>query len=189
MTPQASPPAGQRTEHRIHRLPLHGFSRPVAAHDLHRRRTARRQSFTDGFGFDGSSIRGWQAINESDMLLVPVADTAHIDPFLAAPDAGDHLRHQGPDHQKAILAATRVQSRKGRRTISRPSKIGDRAMFGPEMEFFVFDNVWYDQDVNSGFLPRRFGRRHLEPRQAGPDQSRLPGRSRKAISPRRRWTR
>jgi glutamine synthetase len=52
----------------------------VAAHDAADQR-AVLDSFEHGFGFDGSSIRGWQAINESDMLLIPVADTAKIDPF------------------------------------------------------------------------------------------------------------
>ena len=59
-------------------------------------------SFNHGFGFDGSSIRGWQAINESDMLLLPVADTAKIDPFMLHTTLSIHLRRARSDHQEGI---------------------------------------------------------------------------------------
>ena len=58
--------------------------------------------FEDGLGFDGSSIRGWQAINESDMLVVPQPETAMLDPFCQAPDAVDDLQHPGPDHPRGL---------------------------------------------------------------------------------------
>ena len=60
--------------------------------------------FEDGLGFDGSSIRGWQAINESDMLVVPQPETAFLDPFTDAAHAGDDLQHPGPDHARGLLA-------------------------------------------------------------------------------------
>jgi hypothetical protein len=55
-------------------------------------------SFEDGFGFDGSSIRGWQPINASDMLVVPDATTAKIDPFFSRTDPGPHRQHRRPGH-------------------------------------------------------------------------------------------
>ena len=61
-------------------------------------------TFEDGLGFDGSSIRGWQAINESDMLVVPQPETAFIDPFTEIPTLVDHLQHPGPDHSGGLLA-------------------------------------------------------------------------------------
>ena len=56
----------------------------------------------EGLGFDGSSIRGWQEINASDMLLMPDETTAFIDPFCAAHDAGADLRHPRPGHQGVL---------------------------------------------------------------------------------------
>jgi glutamine synthetase len=105
------------------------------------------ESFTHGFGFDGSSIRGWQAINESDMLLVPVASTAKIDPFLEHPTISLICDIKDPVTKKEFSRDPRSIARKAEKYL-KASKIADRAVFGPEMEFFVFDNVWYDQTVN-----------------------------------------
>ncbi len=66
--------------------------------------------FEDGLGFDGSSIRGWQAINESDMLVVPQPETAFLDPFTDDAHAGDDLQHPGPDHARRLHAAIRATS-------------------------------------------------------------------------------
>ena len=60
--------------------------------------------FEDGLGFDGSSIRGWQAINESDMLVVPQPETAFLDPFTELPTLVDDLQHPGPDHARGLHA-------------------------------------------------------------------------------------
>ena len=60
--------------------------------------------FEDGLGFDGSSIRGWQAINESDMILVPQPETAVLDPFTTLPTICDDLQHPGPDHAGGLHA-------------------------------------------------------------------------------------
>lgn len=105
-------------------------------------------SFTRGFGFDGSAIRGWQAINEADMLLVPVADTAHIDPFMQHPTLTLICDIKDPITKKQYSRDPRSIARKASEYLKK-SKIADRAMFGPEMEFFVFDNAWYDQTVNA----------------------------------------
>ena len=103
----------------------------------------------EGVGFDGSSIRGFQEINESDMLLVPDLSTAIIDPF--------------SNHTLSIVADVKDPITKERysrdpRNIAfkaldylRKTGIGDQAFFGPEAEFFVFDSVRYDQTTNSGF--------------------------------------
>lgn len=104
-------------------------------------------SFQHGFGFDGSSIRGWQAINESDMLLVPVADTAKIDPFLQHPTLSLICDVRDPITKKEYSRDPRSI---GRKTIAylKKTKIADAAMFGPELEFFIFDQAFYDQGIN-----------------------------------------
>ncbi len=68
-------------------------------------------SFQEGFGMDGSSIRGWAAINESDMLLIPDPSTAFIDPVLRNPDSGDDLRRASTRSRARITIATRAGSR------------------------------------------------------------------------------
>jgi glutamine synthetase len=105
------------------------------------------ESFTHGFGFDGSSIRGWQAINESDMLLIPVAHTARIDPFLQLPTLSMIADVRDPITKREYSRDPRSISRKCEEYLKR-SKIADAAYFGPELEFFVFDHVWYDQGTN-----------------------------------------
>ncbi len=110
------------------------------------------QSFIDGFGFDGSSIRGWQAINESDMLLVPVSDTAKIDPFLQHPTLSLICDIKDPITKKEYSRDPRSVARKAVSYLQH-TKIADTAYFGPELEFFIFDNVWYDQTVNkAGYM-------------------------------------
>jgi glutamine synthetase len=105
------------------------------------------ESFDNGFGFDGSSIRGWQAINESDMLLFPVAETAKIDPFLMHPTLSIICDVRDPITKKEYSRDPRSIARKAV-TYLEKSKIADTAYFGPELEFFVFDHAWYDQGIN-----------------------------------------
>ncbi|HEV7300488.1 MAG TPA: type I glutamate--ammonia ligase [Tepidisphaeraceae bacterium] len=106
-------------------------------------------SFDHGFGFDGSSIRGWQAINESDMLLVPVSETAKIDPFLQHPTVSMICDIRDPITKREYSRDPRSIARKAQ-TYLEKSKIADTAMFGPELEFFVFDSAFYDQGINYG---------------------------------------
>lgn len=107
----------------------------------------RLQSFEDGFGFDGSSIRGWQAINESDMLIIPVPDTAVLDPFCQHPtlalicDIQDPLTRQRYSRDPRSVARKAVDYMKS-------TGVADAAHFGPELEFFIFDQVCYDQGMN-----------------------------------------
>ena len=72
------------------------------------------EAFEEGFGFDGSSIRGWQPINQSDMLMMPDPTTAVIDPFTQAPDAVAALHDSGPDHAPALLARSALHREEGR---------------------------------------------------------------------------
>ncbi len=105
------------------------------------------ETFKTGFGFDGSSIRGWQAINETDMLLIPVAKTAKIDPFLDHPTLSIICDIKDPITHKEYSRDPRSIARKAEKYLIKTG-IGDKACFAPEIEFFVFDNVWYDQTVN-----------------------------------------
>src|SRR6266576_1669618 len=104
-------------------------------------------SFENGFGFDGSSIRGWQAINESDMLLIPVPETAKVDPFLQHTTISMICDVRDPITKKEYSRDPRSIARKTV-TYLRKSKLADHAYFGPELEFFVFDYAWYDQGIN-----------------------------------------
>jgi len=106
------------------------------------------ESFHHGFGFDGSSIRGWQAINESDMLIVPVADTAVVDPFLSSPTMMLICDVKSPINFQEYSRDPRSVARKCEAHLKH-SGIADRACFGPELEFFIFDHARYDQTINS----------------------------------------
>src|SRR6476619_6114425 len=103
--------------------------------------------FDHCFGFDGSSIRGWQAINESDMLLIPVADTAKIDPFLQHTTLSLICDVRDPITQERYSRDPRSIARKCLDFLKQ-AKIADIAYFGPELEFFIFDYAWYDQGIN-----------------------------------------
>ncbi len=103
--------------------------------------------FETGFGFDGSSVRGWQAINESDMLLVPVAETAKLDPFCEHPTLSFICDIKDPVTRKNYSREPRSIARKAAEFL-KSTGIADTANFAPELEFFIFDNVWYDQTIN-----------------------------------------
>lgn len=107
-------------------------------------------SFEDGFGIDGSSIRGWAAINESDMLLIPDPSTAYMDPFFETPtlcmigDIQDPITRQRYDRDPRWIA-------KKAELYLRNSGIADTIFFGAEAEFFIFDNIRFDQNPHSGY--------------------------------------
>ncbi|MBI1898430.1 MAG: type I glutamate--ammonia ligase [Acidobacteria bacterium] len=107
-------------------------------------------SFEEGFGIDGSSIRGWAAINESDMLLVPDSTTAYMDPFAETPtltmtcDVIDPITRQHYDRDPRWIARKAEMHLKN-------SGLADTAYFGAEAEFFIFDNVSFDQNQHSGY--------------------------------------
>ena len=105
------------------------------------------EALEQGFGFDGSSIRGWQAINESDMLLVPDATTARMDPFMQRPTLSVICDIKDPVTKKTYSRDPRSIARKAEHYL-KDTGIADTAYFGPELEFFLFDRVRYDQTVN-----------------------------------------
>jgi len=107
-------------------------------------------SFEAGFGFDGSSIRGWQPIHASDMLVVPDASTALIDPFFEEPTLvliGDIV---DPVTKEAYSRDPRNIAKKAEAYL-KSTGVGDTAFFGPEAEFFIFDDVRYDNQSNGCF--------------------------------------
>jgi glutamine synthetase len=106
--------------------------------------------FTEGLGFDGSSIRGWQAINESDMLVKPVAETAFIDPFMAAKTLVLTCNIADPITGEDYSRDPRNIARKAEAYLQ-STGIGDTAFFGPEAEFFIFDDIRFDQNEHSGY--------------------------------------
>lgn len=106
--------------------------------------------FKDGSGFDGSSIRGWQAINNSDMLVIPDPKTAIIDPFCSAPTLSMICDIVDPITREPYGRDPRFIAKKAEAYLSK-TRIGDTAFFGPEAEFFVFDSVRFDQNSNSAY--------------------------------------
>ena len=107
-------------------------------------------NFEEGYGIDGSSIRGWAAINESDMLLVPDPTTAFMDPFAETAtlvmygDVIDPITKQHYERDPRWIA-------KKAELYLKNTGAGDTAFFGAEAEFFIFDNVRFDQNQHSGF--------------------------------------
>ena len=107
-------------------------------------------AFEDGFGFDGSSIRGFQPINASDMLLLPDPTTAQLDPFTAQPTVVMICDICDPITREPYSRNPRYIAQKAEAYL-KSTGIGDTVFFGPEAEFFVFDEVRYDVQNNGGF--------------------------------------
>ncbi len=107
-------------------------------------------SFTDGIMFDGSSIAGWKAINESDMALIPDATTAVMDPFAAQPALILICDIYEPTTGQPYNRDPRSVARKAEAYLG-STGIGDTAYFGPEAEFFVFDDVRFDVQMQRAF--------------------------------------
>jgi glutamine synthetase len=104
-------------------------------------------AFEEGLGFDGSSIRGWQGIQESDMLLMPDAGTATLDPFTEAPTLSLICEIADPVTKARYGRDPRCVARRAEEYLVQ-SGIADQAFFGPECEFFVLDEVSYDLEPN-----------------------------------------
>ncbi len=107
-------------------------------------------SFEDGFGFDGSSIRGWQPIHASDMLVVPDPTTAKMDPFYEAPTLVLICNIVDPITREAYTRDPRNITQKADAYL-KSSGIGDVAYFGPEAEFFIFDEIRFESTRFSAF--------------------------------------
>jgi glutamine synthetase len=107
-------------------------------------------AFEEGFGIDGSSIRGWAVINESDMLLIPDPATAFMDPFFETPticmvgDIIDPITRQRYDRDPRWIA-------KKAELFLQNSGVADTCFVGAEAEFFIFDNIRFDQNQHSGY--------------------------------------
>jgi len=107
-------------------------------------------SFEDGFGFDGSSIRGFQAINESDLIVVPDADTGFLDPFTEVATLALICNVFEPITKQRYARDPRAIAQRAESYLQY-SRIADVAYFGAEAEFFIFDDVRFDQKANCGF--------------------------------------
>ncbi len=107
-------------------------------------------AFADGIMFDGSSIEGWKAINESDMALMPDATTAVMDPFSAQPQMILFCDINEPSTGQGYNRDPRSVAKRGEAYLA-STGIGDTAYFGPEPEFFVFDEVRYDVQMEKCF--------------------------------------
>jgi len=108
----------------------------------------RPASLEVGFGIDGSSVRGWRAINESDMLIIPDPATAVMDPFSELPTLIMNCTIADPITKENYARDPRFTAIKAERYLQ-TSGVGDAAYFGPEAEFFVFDDVRYDSTPNA----------------------------------------
>ncbi len=106
--------------------------------------------FKEGFGFDGSSIRGWKTIDASDMLVIPDPETAVMDPFFEHPTLVMMGNIIDPITKEEYSRCPRTIAHKAEAYL-RSTRIGDTAYFGPEPEFFVFDDIRYDSNAHSSY--------------------------------------
>jgi glutamine synthetase len=106
--------------------------------------------FTDGMGFDGSSVRGFQVINESDMLVFPDPSTAFVDPMLKIPTLAIFCDIRDPITGDPYSRDPRYVARKAEAYL-KETGLADTAFFGPEAEFFLFSDIRYDQNASSGY--------------------------------------
>ena len=107
-------------------------------------------TFEDGKMFDGSSISGWKGINESDMVLLPDADTAFIDPFYAHKTLAIVCDVLEPSTMQAYSRDPRSIAKRGEAFL-KSTGLADTAFFGPEPEFFIFDSVRWQNDMGKVF--------------------------------------
>jgi len=105
--------------------------------------------FVDGVGFDGSSIRGWQGIHMSDMLAIPDTDTARLDPFFARPTVSVIANIIDPVTREDYTRDPRYVARKAEAHLV-ATGLADTCFIGPEPEFFIFDEVRFQQDQHRG---------------------------------------
>jgi glutamine synthetase len=106
--------------------------------------------FDEGLGFDGSSIRGWQAIHASDMMVVPDAVTAIVDPFTERPTLSMICNIVDPVTRERYSRDPRYIADKAESYL-KSTGLGEVAYFGPEAEFFILDGVRFDQTANCGY--------------------------------------
>lgn len=107
-------------------------------------------AFEEGFGFDGSSIRGWKAINNSDMLMLPDPRTALMDPFLKTPTLSVVCNIVDPITREPYGRCPRSLAARAEAYL-KSTGIADTAYFGPEAEFFIFDSVQFEESEHTMF--------------------------------------
>jgi glutamine synthetase len=108
------------------------------------------EGFETGYGFDGSSIRGFQEIQESDMLLIPDAEGAYIDPFLSHPTVVLQCFVRDPITGEMYTRDPRYIARKAELYLGQTG-IADTSYWGPECEFYIFDSIRFDQNQHEGY--------------------------------------
>jgi len=108
-------------------------------------------TFTEGKMFDGSSIQGWKGINESDMILMPDPSTAVLDPFSDEPMINITCDIVEPNTMQGYERDPRSVARRAEEYL-KSTGIGDSALFGPEPEFFIFDDVRWGADMSGSFV-------------------------------------
>ena len=108
------------------------------------------EAFSEGLGFDGSSIRGWKSIEASDMLAMPDPATAFIDPFCAVPTLSLTCTIAETGTKEAYNRDPRGMAQRAEHYLQ-STGLADAAYFGPEAEFFIFDNVQFDAKSNGTF--------------------------------------
>jgi len=118
------------------------FTLPISALEV--------SSFEDGFGFDGSSIRGWQPIHASDMLVIPDPATALMDPFTEVPTLSLICNIVDPVTKESYSRDPRYIAQKAE-AYMKSTGLADTAYFGPEAEFFIFDDIRYASNQHSAF--------------------------------------
>jgi glutamine synthetase len=118
------------------------FTVPVSQFDA--------DSFENGFGFDGSSIRGWKPINESDMLIIPDPNTMFVDPFIIEPTVSLICDVYEPATKEKYTRCPRNIAEKADAYL-KSTGIADTVYYGPEAEFFIFDDVRFDSQPNGSF--------------------------------------
>jgi len=106
--------------------------------------------FEEGLGFDGSSIRGWQEIHQSDMMAVCDAGTAVMDPFFARPTVSVIADIVDPETREMYSKCPRTVARRAAEYL-RKTNLADTCHVGPEPEFFIFDEVRYEQNQHTGY--------------------------------------
>lgn len=113
-------------------------------------RRLEQDCFEEGFAFDGSSLRGWKTINESDMLAMPDPATAFLDPFMKEPTLVLIANILDPIERTPYARDPRNVARRVE-TYLKSTGIGDTVFFGPEAEFFIFDDVRFSTGINHGY--------------------------------------
>ena len=124
------------------------LTRPI--HELNDWTEYERSPWRQGYGFDGSSIRGFQKIEESDMLLVPDPETAIVDPAISTPTLSVICNVEDPVTRQRYSRDPRYVATKAEQYV-KDAGIGDTVYIGPELEFFIFDQVSFDSNQHSAF--------------------------------------